>query len=62
MLNFMEAAIQSVGYEDRQGDPTNVILQRMQILNYACINLNHEGCVEYAKNRWEQYRATPSQL
>lgn len=62
MLNSMEKAIKSLGYEDRPGDETNVILQRMQIMNYACVNLNHEGCVEYAKERWTAYRNNPSQL
>lgn len=58
----METAIDSLGFEDRAGDETNVILQRAQILNFACVNLNHEGCVEYARNRWSEFRANPNQL
>lgn len=52
----MDTAIRSLGYEDRPGDDTSVILQRMQLLNYACINLYHTGCHEYAVERWRAYR------
>lgn len=58
----MEKAISSLDYEDRPGDKTNVILQRMQILNQACVNLNHKGCIEYAKERWAKYRANSNEL
>lgn len=57
----MEHAVESVGYEEGANDSTSVILNRMQILNYAC-NLGHEGCIEDSLAKWNAFKANTQTL
>ncbi|KAI8424601.1 hypothetical protein MSG28_003039 [Choristoneura fumiferana] len=61
LLELMEHAVETVGYNEGPNDSTSVILNRMQILNYAC-NLGHEGCVEDSLAKWNAFRANPQTL
>ncbi|CAK1599082.1 unnamed protein product [Parnassius mnemosyne] len=61
LLDLMEAAIQHVGYNERSNDSTSTILNRMQILNYAC-NLGHEGCKADSLAKWQAFRTNESNL
>ncbi|XP_068631129.1 membrane alanyl aminopeptidase-like [Battus philenor] len=61
LLSLMESAIQHLGYEERSTDSVSTILNRMQILNYAC-NLGHVGCIEHSVARWRAFRTNESNL
>ncbi|KAJ2952361.1 hypothetical protein O0L34_g4646 [Tuta absoluta] len=56
LLGLMNNAINEMGYSVRDGDSTSVILNRAQIMAYACNILRHEGCRNYSLTRWNQYR------
>ncbi|XP_063377461.1 membrane alanyl aminopeptidase-like [Cydia fagiglandana] len=55
----MEYAIESLGYEEAATDSTTRILNRMQLLNYAC-NLGHEGCIADSLEKWNAFKANPT--
>ncbi|CAB3239517.1 unnamed protein product [Arctia plantaginis] len=61
LLNLLENVIQHLGYDERRTDSTSDILNRMQILNYAC-NLGHTGCISDSLNKWRAHRANVNQL
>lgn len=57
----METVIQHLGYNELATDSTSTILNRIQILNYAC-NMGHEGCVTDSVAKWTAFRANPTNL
>ncbi|XP_063377572.1 uncharacterized protein LOC134664758 [Cydia fagiglandana] len=59
LLELMEYAIESLGYEEAATDSTTRILNRMQLLNYAC-NLGHEGCIADSLEKWNAFKANPT--
>ncbi|KOB70212.1 Uncharacterized protein OBRU01_15690 [Operophtera brumata] len=61
LLSLMDTAIGHLGYNEGASDSTSTILNRMQILNYAC-NLGHAGCVSDSLNKWRNHRADDSIL
>ncbi|CAB3260810.1 unnamed protein product [Arctia plantaginis] len=61
LLTLLENVIQHLGYDERSTDSTSDILNRMQILNFAC-NLGHSGCVTDALNKWRAHRANVNEL
>lgn len=61
LLDLLENVIQHLGYNERSSDSTSDILNRMQIMNFAC-NLGHTGCVTDALNKWRAHRADVNQL
>ncbi|XP_075971879.1 membrane alanyl aminopeptidase-like [Anticarsia gemmatalis] len=61
LLEIMDTVIRHLGFEERATDSTSTILNRMQIMNYAC-NLGHAGCVLDAQNKWRQWRENNSNL
>ncbi|XP_013142032.1 PREDICTED: membrane alanyl aminopeptidase-like [Papilio polytes] len=61
LMELMESAISHLGYEERTTDSTSTILNRMQILNYAC-NMGHEGCVADSLAKWRAFRQNENNL
>nr|QUJ23887.1 aminopeptidase N [Telchin licus licus] len=55
LLELLETVVEHVGYDEKASDSTSTILNRMQILNYAC-NLGHEGCISDSLEKWNDFR------
>nr|QBI71858.1 aminopeptidase N4a [Plutella xylostella] len=61
LLEQMDAVINQLGYNENPSDSTSTILNRVQILNFAC-TLGHEGCVTDSLAKWKAFRETPTNL
>ncbi|XP_014370423.2 membrane alanyl aminopeptidase-like [Papilio machaon] len=61
LMELMETVIRNLGYEERTTDSTSTILNRMQILNYAC-NMGHEGCIADSLAKWRAFRQNENNL
>nr|AAN04899.1 aminopeptidase N [Helicoverpa armigera] len=61
ILELMNTVINHLGYNEHSTDSTSTILNRMQIMNYAC-NLGHSGCISDSLDKWRQHRANVSNL
>nr|AAK58066.1 110 kDa aminopeptidase [Heliothis virescens] len=61
ILDLMSTVINHLGYNEQSTDSTSTILNRMQIMNYAC-NLGHSGCIADSLDKWRQHRENPNNL
>ncbi|CAH1647275.1 unnamed protein product [Spodoptera littoralis] len=52
---LMNNVINHLGYNEGPNDSTSTILNRIQILNYAC-NIGHSGCVSDSLQKWNDYK------
>ncbi|CAH0605716.1 unnamed protein product [Chrysodeixis includens] len=55
ILSLMNTVINHLGYNEGANDSTSTILNRMQIMNYAC-NLGHAGCISDSLNKWNKFK------
>ncbi|CAH2070914.1 unnamed protein product, partial [Iphiclides podalirius] len=61
LMDLMETVIQHLGYNERPTDSVSTILNRMQIMNYAC-NMGHAGCIADSLQKWRAFRQNASNL
>lgn len=61
MLSLMNTVIDHLGYNELDSDSTSTILNRMQIMNYAC-SLGHQGCISDSLNKWSTHKANDTNL
>ncbi|XP_022825014.1 membrane alanyl aminopeptidase-like [Spodoptera litura] len=55
LRGLMNNVINHLGYNEGPNDSTSTILNRIQILNYAC-NIGHSGCVSDSLQKWNDYK------
>nr|QBI71859.1 aminopeptidase N4b [Plutella xylostella] len=61
LLEQMNSVIETLGYDEGENDSVSTILNRIQILSYAC-NMGHEGCVTDAVTKWNAFRQNTDNL
>ncbi|CAH0703044.1 unnamed protein product [Spodoptera exigua] len=55
LRGLMNNVINHLGYDERPNDSTSTILNRIQILNFAC-NIGHSGCISNSLEKWNNFK------